>query len=176
MHEGEHSGTQAVQGAGDIQPPEGSLPVTGQLETQSATDIDTEAAVSTGARRRAAGSAGARGEQGTFRLEVLGGAPQDMGGVAAGHAPVSGGAARQELDSQLRFKTPRAKLIDGLHAQNVRHQFRTVLAPGRAAQSLAEHRAIVDALATGDGDAAEAAMRNHLAHVVETLRSLQNPR
>ncbi|MEF2277575.1 GntR family transcriptional regulator [Deinococcus sp. YIM 134068] len=69
-----------------------------------------------------------------------------------------------------------ARLIDGLHAQNVRHQFRTVLAPGRAAQSLQEHRAIVDALATGDGDTAEAAMRQHLAHVVETLRSLQKPR
>ncbi|WP_161883802.1 GntR family transcriptional regulator [Deinococcus alpinitundrae] len=66
-----------------------------------------------------------------------------------------------------------AKLIDGLHAQNVRHQFRTVLAPGRAAQSLAEHRAIVDALATGDGELAEAAMRHHLAHVLRTLRSLQ---
>lgn len=66
-----------------------------------------------------------------------------------------------------------ARLIDGLHAQNVRHQFRTVLAPGRAAQSLAEHQAIVEALATGDGTQAEAAMRTHLAHVVETLRSMQ---
>jgi len=66
-----------------------------------------------------------------------------------------------------------AGLIDRLHAQNVRHQFRTVLAPGRAAQSLAEHRAIVDALETGDGEQAETAMRTHLTHVVQTLRSLQ---
>lgn len=67
-----------------------------------------------------------------------------------------------------------ARLIDGLHAQNVRHQFRTVLAPGRASQSLQEHRSIVDALATGDGETAEAAMRAHLLNVVRTLRSLQS--
>ena len=67
-----------------------------------------------------------------------------------------------------------ARLIDGLHAQNVRHQFRTVLAPGRASQSLQEHRSIVDALATGDGETAEAAMRAHLSNVVRTLRSLQS--
>ncbi len=63
-----------------------------------------------------------------------------------------------------------AKLIDDLHAQNVRHQFRTVLAPGRPPRSLQEHRAIVDAIADGKGSAAEAAMRAHLAEVVRTLR------
>lgn len=90
--------------------------------------------------------------------------------------------ATSELNSRLHRRIVElaalpivARLIDGLHAQNVRHQFRTVLAPGRAAQSLTEHRAIVDALATGDGETAEAAMRKHLAHVVQTLRSLQKP-
>jgi DNA-binding GntR family transcriptional regulator len=68
-----------------------------------------------------------------------------------------------------------AKLIDDLNAQNVRHQFRTVLAPGRPSRSLEEHRAIVDAIATGDADAAEAAMRTHLSQVVRTLRSLPKP-
>ena len=36
--------------------------------------------------------------------------------------------------------------------------------PGRAAQVLAEHRAIVDALERRDPVAAEAAMRQHLRH------------
>ncbi|MCV4677759.1 FCD domain-containing protein, partial [Escherichia coli] len=36
-----------------------------------------------------------------------------------------------------------ARLIEGLQAQNVRHQFRTVLLPGRPQRSLEEHRAIV---------------------------------
>ena len=65
-----------------------------------------------------------------------------------------------------------AKLIEGLKAQNVRHQFRTILSPGRPAQSLAEHRAIVDAIASGDPDVSEAAMRAHLTQVVRTLQSL----
>jgi DNA-binding GntR family transcriptional regulator len=65
-----------------------------------------------------------------------------------------------------------AKLIDDLKTQNVRHQFRTVLAPGRPPRSLREHRAIVDAIAGGDPDAAEATMREHLAQVVGTLHSL----
>jgi DNA-binding GntR family transcriptional regulator len=65
-----------------------------------------------------------------------------------------------------------AKLIDDLNAQNVRHQFRTVLAAGRPAQSLREHGAIVDAIARGDGDAAESAMRTHLSQVIRTLQSV----
>ena len=87
-----------------------------------------------------------------------------------------------ELDAALHARVvavaglPRvAKLIDDLDAQDVRHQFRAVLAPGRAAQSLQEHGAIVDAIALGDADAAEAAMRAHLSHVIRTLRSLHTP-
>ena len=52
-----------------------------------------------------------------------------------------------------------------LHSQVVRFQFRTVLAPGRAAQSLAEHRRIVEAIAAGDRKAAEQAMREHLTNI-----------
>ncbi len=64
------------------------------------------------------------------------------------------------------------RLIDGLQAQNVRYQFRTILVPGRAAQSLNEHQAIVNAVVAGDPDAAEAAMRSHLFHVTDTLRRI----
>jgi DNA-binding GntR family transcriptional regulator len=63
-----------------------------------------------------------------------------------------------------------ARLIEGLQAQNVRHQFRTILVPGRAAHSLEEHKAIVEAIASRDAEAAERAMRLHLSHVVEALK------
>ncbi len=59
-----------------------------------------------------------------------------------------------------------------LRSQVVRFQFRTVLAPGRSSRSLTEHVAIVGAIAEGDREAAERAMRTHLAHVVDTLITL----
>jgi DNA-binding GntR family transcriptional regulator len=68
------------------------------------------------------------------------------------------------------------RLIAGLKAQMVRFQYRTVLVPGRSTHSLAEHTAIVDAIEAGDPDAAEAAMRNHLSHVGETLRQTVSAR
>jgi DNA-binding GntR family transcriptional regulator len=61
------------------------------------------------------------------------------------------------------------EICSRLHSQIVRFQFRTVLAPGRAARSLAEHVAIADAIAAGDRRAAEAAMRRHLANVGKAL-------
>lgn len=69
-----------------------------------------------------------------------------------------------------------ARLIVGLNAQMVRFQYRTVLVPGRSMQSLAEHTAIVDAIATHDSEAAEAAMRRHLSHVASTLRETASAR
>ena len=64
-----------------------------------------------------------------------------------------------------------SRLVAMLNPQLVRFQFRTILAPGRAEQSFLEHTAIVDAVAEGDIDAAEHSVREHLAHVVEALRS-----
>jgi len=63
------------------------------------------------------------------------------------------------------------RLTATLNSQLVRFQFRTILAPGRAPQSLAEHTAVVDAVAAHDPDAAEQAMRTHLLHVMETIRA-----
>lgn len=60
-------------------------------------------------------------------------------------------------------------LVDRLHGQIVRHQFRLALQPGRPRRSLVEHERIVDAIAAGDPAGAEAAMRQHLASVVEAL-------
>jgi len=63
------------------------------------------------------------------------------------------------------------RLVASLNSQLVRFQYRTILVPGRAEQSHAEHRDLVEAIATGDADAAEAAVRVHLSHVVDALRS-----
>ncbi len=63
-----------------------------------------------------------------------------------------------------------ARMIDVLQAQVVRYQYRTILFPGRAPLSLEEHHAIVEAVASHDPEAAEAAMRSHVAHVGEALR------
>ncbi|MDQ7800457.1 MAG: GntR family transcriptional regulator [Armatimonadota bacterium] len=64
------------------------------------------------------------------------------------------------------------RLLDSLWAQMVRYQYRTVLAPGRLPRSLEEHRAIVDAVAAKDPDAAEARMRAHLQAVLTSLREV----
>jgi len=61
-------------------------------------------------------------------------------------------------------------LVATLKSQAIRFQYRTILQPGRTQCSLHEHEAIVRALAERDPDACEAAMRDHLSHVVETLR------
>ncbi len=64
------------------------------------------------------------------------------------------------------------RLVSTLNSQLVRHQYRTILQPGRPDRSLAEHEAIVAAIAAGDGQAAEEAMRWHLSQVAETLRAV----
>jgi DNA-binding GntR family transcriptional regulator len=68
------------------------------------------------------------------------------------------------------------RLIEGLNSQIVRFQFRTILVPGRAERSFAEHSAIVDAIAGHDPEAAEAAMRAHLAGVADALRQQASDR
>ena len=62
------------------------------------------------------------------------------------------------------------RLLANLKSQSIRFQYRTILRPGRTASSLREHEAIDEALASRDPDASEAAMRQHLSRVVETLK------
>lgn len=59
-----------------------------------------------------------------------------------------------------------------LRSQVVRFQFRTVLAPGRAARSLDEHRALVRAIGDRDRGGAEEAMRVHLTDVGRILTDM----
>jgi DNA-binding GntR family transcriptional regulator len=63
------------------------------------------------------------------------------------------------------------RLSRTLSSQIVRFQYRTVLLPGRPDHSLAEHSAIVEAIAAHDPDAAEKAMQHHLLRVAEALRT-----
>jgi DNA-binding GntR family transcriptional regulator len=84
---------------------------------------------------------------------------------------VSEGSSRmhRQLLGIARHQTA-ARLIEGLQAQHVRYQFRTILEPGRASGSIEEHGEIVDAVAAGDEAAAEAAARRHVDRVAEALR------
>lgn len=61
-------------------------------------------------------------------------------------------------------------LIANLRNRAVHHQYRLSINPGRSAVSLPEHAAIVEAVATGDGQAAEGAMHAHLESVADVLR------
>jgi DNA-binding GntR family transcriptional regulator len=63
------------------------------------------------------------------------------------------------------------RIIEQLHGQMVRHQFRLSLMPGRPFTSLPEHLAIIDAVTARDPAAAEAAMRAHLSSVLTALAS-----
>jgi DNA-binding GntR family transcriptional regulator len=87
----------------------------------------------------------------------------DLLGYSEGNA-----ALHAAIIASARHETA-ARLISGLRGQMVRFQFRTILVPGRASHSLAEHTAIVDAIAGHDPDAAEKAMRHHLGHVETAL-------
>lgn len=69
-------------------------------------------------------------------------------------------------------KTAR-RLIEALRAQLVRHQYRTVLVPGRSRKSLDEHRRILEAVAAHDEKGAEKAMRAHLEGVLSALRQVK---
>jgi DNA-binding GntR family transcriptional regulator len=62
------------------------------------------------------------------------------------------------------------RLIRALNSQTVRHQYRTILIPGRSAASVSEHAAIVEAVIAGRPDDAENAMRSHLFNVAQAVQ------
>ena len=61
------------------------------------------------------------------------------------------------------------RILDTLKSHLVRLQYRVILLPGRPQTSLAEHRAVIDAVCKGDGAAAEAAMRRHMESFTRLL-------
>ncbi|HEY7223925.1 MAG TPA: GntR family transcriptional regulator [Micromonosporaceae bacterium] len=74
----------------------------------------------------------------------------------------------QEIAKQATVAT----MLDRLRYQSVRYEFRVVLLPGRLAQGLKEHLAIIEAVCSRDAEAAEVAMREHLFGVIDALRQL----
>jgi DNA-binding GntR family transcriptional regulator len=67
------------------------------------------------------------------------------------------------------------RMSGSLNSHMVRFQFGTGVISGRPDVSLAEHRAIIDAIVARDPDAAERAMRSHFDNVAQTLqRRLEN--
>jgi DNA-binding GntR family transcriptional regulator len=64
------------------------------------------------------------------------------------------------------------RLIETMRAQLVRHQYTLSLLPGRPATSLPQHERIVEAIRSRSPEAAEEAMRSHIASVIEALRSI----
>lgn len=88
----------------------------------------------------------------------------DLLGISTANAKLHGGIL--EIS---RHHTAR-RLTQQLSSQIVRFQYRTILLPGRAEGSYAEHREIVDAIAAHDPQRAEQAMRDHLSRVAEALR------
>lgn len=65
-----------------------------------------------------------------------------------------------------------AGILDRLRYKSVRYQFSVALLPGRPAQGLKEHMAIIEAVTSGDPDVAERTMREHLISVIGALRQL----
>jgi DNA-binding GntR family transcriptional regulator len=63
-------------------------------------------------------------------------------------------------------------IIETLRGQLVRHQFMLSLRPGRPAVSLPQHERIIEAIRARDPEAAEDAMRAHIASVIEALRDM----
>lgn len=72
---------------------------------------------------------------------------------------------------QISGQSTASGVLERLRAQNVRHQFRLALQPGRPNVSLAEHLAIIDEICARAPDAAERAARRHLLSVIDALRS-----
>lgn len=63
-------------------------------------------------------------------------------------------------------------IIETLRGQLVHHQFMISLHPGRPAISLPQHERIIEAIRERDPKAAESAMREHIASVIEALRDI----
>lgn len=60
-------------------------------------------------------------------------------------------------------------LVANLRDRSAHHQYRLAVMPGRAKESLEQHAAIVDAIASGDPETAARAMEQHLDSVIEVL-------
>lgn len=70
-------------------------------------------------------------------------------------------------------QTTARTVLERLRLQNVRHQFRLAVHPGRPNVSLPQHLAIIESICDADPETAESATRAHLRSVIETLPQLR---
>jgi len=113
------------------------------------------------------------GEEEAVELRAL--RAEIEGAVASGDL-VAYSALIQALDRRIREYSGHvtaAALLERLHAQSARHQFRLAFAPGRASTSLVQHLAIIDAVLARDPDGADRATREHLDDVAAILHTLE---
>ncbi|MFG2850291.1 GntR family transcriptional regulator [Streptomyces mirabilis] len=96
-----------------------------------------------------------------------------MSKAVAGGEPLVYSRLNHELHDRIReFSGQQVAvgLLERLNGQLVRHRFQLALRPGRPQQSLSEHLAVIDSIRARDPQAAEAAVRTHLAGVIDALR------
>ena len=139
-----------------------------RISVAEAVEITQARAVLEGLIARLAAERATAGEREELR-ELL----AEMTGAVEHEDKLTYSKLNRELHGALR-RIARHRVADDLVA-NLRnraahHQFRLALMPGRAAESLVQHGAIVEAVTAGDGPGAEAAMHAHLASVTEVLR------
>ena len=83
-------------------------------------------------------------------------------------------ALNAELHGLIRASsrhTVAAHLVGQLRNRGAQHRFKLASVPGRAAESLGQHRDIIEAIVARDGDAAASAMQVHLSSVIDRLRA-----
>lgn len=99
----------------------------------------------------------------------------DLEQAVAGGDLMAYASLNQEMDRRIRELSGHAtatQLLERLRAQSARHQFRLSFVAGRAAVSLDEHIAIIDAVLARDPEAAAAATTAHLRGIIDVLRTL----
>ncbi|MFJ8863519.1 GntR family transcriptional regulator [Streptomyces sp. NPDC102451] len=110
---------------------------------------------------------------GDEQLDRLAGVGEAMTKAVADGEPMLYSDLNHELHALVREfsgQQTAVSLLERLNGQLVRHRFQLALRPGRPQQSLSEHLAMIDAIRARDPQAAEAAVRSHLASVIEALR------
>ncbi|MFT4085131.1 MAG: GntR family transcriptional regulator [Nocardioides sp.] len=65
-----------------------------------------------------------------------------------------------------------SSMLDSLHFPMVKFQFQTTMVPGRKTEVSGEHRKLLEAVVSGDADAAERVGRWHVGKIQETLAKL----
>ncbi|MEU0838953.1 GntR family transcriptional regulator [Streptomyces sp. NPDC005962] len=119
----------------------------------------------------AAKAAVAATEEQLTELADLGAA---MSKAVADGEPMTYSGLNHELHARIREISGQqvaVELLERLNAQLVRHRFQLALRPGRPQRSLTEHLAMIEAIRARDPRAAEAAVRTHLAGVIDALRA-----